>query len=141
MRQSLARQICILLGFAFVPGIGQAIYFRNQISWRAPMPASDLASAQAKNWGGRTLWLDARPNEQFSRARYSGALPLNEDDWNAPLRAVMKAWSPEKYLVVYCSTRSCGASRVVAQRLRNETRWQNVFVLEGGWEALQETKP
>jgi rhodanese-related sulfurtransferase len=51
------------------------------------------------------------------------------------LPRMLASWSPEKRVVVYCSSESCGASREVARRLREEARLQNVFVLEGGWEA------
>lgn len=101
------------------------------------MPASELVSVtQAQSWGASVLWIDARPDEEFAQDHEPNALSLNEDRWNELLPNVLAAWAPEKRLVIYCSTQSCGASREIAQRLRNEARIKNVFVLEGGWEAL-----
>jgi rhodanese-related sulfurtransferase len=138
VRQFLVRQILLLLALAFVPAIGQAIYFRNWISWESPIPASQRATVEkAKGWGTEALWIDARPDQEFAQEHFPGALPLNEDHFNAQLPAVLAAWSPERKVVVYCSSKSCGASRAIAERLRNEAKLTDVFVLEGGWEALQ----
>ncbi len=138
MRRALTRQILLLLGLAFVPGITQALYFRDRISWQSPVPASEMVTvAQAQQWGENALWLDARPNEEFEASHYGGALPLNEEHWNEMLPPVFAAWAPEKRIVIYCDSASCGASRAIAQRLRDEAHWQNVYVLEGGWEALR----
>ena len=137
MRQFLVRQVLLLLALAFVPAIGQAIYFRDRISWQSPIPASERVTVeQAKGWGTGALWIDARPDDQFAQEHFPGALLLNEDHFNQQLPNVLAAWSPGKKVVVYCSTQSCGASREIARRLRDEAHLEGVFVLEGGWEAL-----
>ncbi|PZR72737.1 MAG: hypothetical protein DLM73_12480 [Chthoniobacterales bacterium] len=125
-----------MLGLAFLPGIGQAIYYRDKVSWESPIAASDMVTlAQARAWGANVIWVDARPEEEFAREHVPGALLLNEDRWNELLPQMLMAWSPEKRVVVYCSSQSCGASREVARRLREEAQLKNVFVLDGGWEA------
>ena len=135
-----AKQILLLLALAFVPAIGEALYFRERVSWQSPVPASERVTVeQAKGWGARALWIDARPNEEFVQEHFPNALPLNEDHWNQQLPDVLASWSPEKRIVVYCSTQGCGASRAIAQRLRDEAQIKSVFVLEGGWEALRAT--
>ena len=131
------RQALILVALAFLPGIGQAIYFRDKVSWQLPVPASEMVSVvQARAWGENAIWIDARPDEEFARDHVPGALSLNEDRWNELLPQFLAVWSPEKKIVVYCSSQSCNASREVAHRLRNQAQppMQNVFVLEGGWE-------
>jgi rhodanese-related sulfurtransferase len=136
-----AREILILIGLAFLPGLGQAIYFREKVSWQSPVPASESVTvAQAKSWGSEAIWIDARPDEQFAQEHVPGALQLNEDHWNEQLPQMLAGYSPEKRVVVYCSSQGCGASREVAQRLRQEAQLKNVFVLEGGWEAWLEGK-
>jgi rhodanese-related sulfurtransferase len=60
---------------------------------------------------------------------------LNEDRWNELLPRMLETWSPDKRVVVYCNSKSCGASREVARRLRTQAGLTNVFVLKGGWEA------
>ncbi len=131
------RQALILVALAFLPGIGQAIYFRDKVSWRLPVPASEMVTVvQARAWGENAIWIDARPDEEFARDHVPGAVSLNEDRWNELLPQFLAVWSPEKKIVVYCSSQSCNASREVAHRLRNQAQppMQNVFVLEGGWE-------
>jgi rhodanese-related sulfurtransferase len=138
VRPSLVRQILLLLGLAFLPAIGQAIYYRNDTSWhQRPMDPALVSVEQAKGWGDAALWIDARPEEEFARGHVPGAMLLNEDEWNALLPALLTAWSPERKLVVYCGRQSCNASHAVAERLRNEAELKNVFVLEGGWEEWQ----
>ena len=141
MRPSLVRQVLLLLGLAFLPAIGQAIYFRNAASWHHPPVDSGLVSlGKAKSWGGTVIWVDARPEADFERGHVPGALLLNEDEWNAQLRTFLTAWSPERKVVVYCSALSCSASHAVAERLRNEAELKNIYVLEGGWEAWQKAQ-
>jgi rhodanese-related sulfurtransferase len=138
VRQFLVRQILLLLALAFVPAIGEALYFRNRIPWTSPVPASELVKVEtAKEWRAQALWIDARPDDQYARGHYPNALPLNEDHWDTQLTNVLTAWSEEKKIVVYCSTQSCSTSRQIAERLRKQANLKNVFVLEGGWEALQ----
>ena len=141
MRPSLVRQALILAALALVPGLGQAIYFRDRVSWRSPIPASEMVTVtQARAWGENAIWIDARPDEEFARDHVPGALSLNEDRWNELLPQFLAAWSPEKKVVVYCGSEGCNASREVARRLRKEAQLPNVFVLEGGWEEWLKTR-
>jgi rhodanese-related sulfurtransferase len=136
VRSSLIRQILILAALALAPGVGEAIYFRQKISWQSSIPPSELVTVdQARTWAGNVVWVDARPDEEFARDHVPGALSLNEDRWNELLPQFLAVWSPGKKVVVYCSSLSCNASREVARRLRKEAQLSDVFVLEGGWEA------
>ena len=129
------RQALILAALAFIPGIGEAIYFRDKVSWQSPIPASEMVTlTQAYAWNENTIWVDARPDAEFEREHIPGAVLLNEDRWNDLLPQFLATWSPEKRVVVYCSSQSCNASREVARRLRDEAQLKNVFVLQGGWE-------
>ena len=129
------RQALVLVALAFLPGIGQALYFRDKVSWQSPIPASEMVTlAQARAWGRNAIWVDARPDVEFERDHIPGAVLLNEDRWNELLPQFLVTWSPEKRVVVYCSSQSCNASREVARRLRDEAQLKNVFVLQGGWE-------
>ena len=116
--------------------MGEAVYFRHNISWRSAIPPSELVTvAQARAWGGNVIWVDARPDEEFARDHVSGAVSLNEDQWNELLPQFLAVWSPGKKVVVYCSAESCDLAREVAERLRKEAQIPDVLVLEGGWEA------
>jgi rhodanese-related sulfurtransferase len=135
------RQASVLAALALIPGLVQAIHFRDKISWRSAVPASEMVTVeQARAWGDSAIWVDARPDEEFARDHAPGAFSLNEDRWNALLPQFLAAWSPQKKVVVYCSSLSCNASREVARRLRDEAQLKNVFVLEGGWEAWLKNK-
>jgi rhodanese-related sulfurtransferase len=136
LKFSLARQALVVAALSFLPGVGQAIYFRDKVSWRSPIPPSEMVSVdQARSWGGNVIWVDARPDDEFARDHVPGALLLNEDRWNELLPQFLTAWSPGKKIVVYCSAQSCDLAREVAERLRKEAQVPDVFVLEGGWEA------
>ena len=141
MKVSAVRQALLLIALALVPAIGEAIYFRNTISWQSPIPASELVTAeQAQSWGDNVIWVDARPSEEFDLDHITGAISLNEDRWNELLPQFLGQWSPEKKVVIYCSAQSCNASHEVAKRLREEAQLKNVFVLDGGWERWLKTK-
>jgi rhodanese-related sulfurtransferase len=134
--KAMLRQSLLLLALACLPAIGQALYYRDKVSWQSPVAPSDMVTlTQARAWGDDAIWVDARPEVEFEKQHVPGAILLNEDRWNELLPQMLATWSPEKRVVVYCSSESCGASREVARRLREEARLQNVFVLAGGWEA------
>ena len=136
MKFLLARQAAVLAAVALLPAAGEAIYFRNNISWRSAIAPSEMVTVeQARAWGDAAIWVDARPDDEFAREHVPGAVSLNEDRWNELLPQFLAVWSPGKKIVVYCSSLSCNASREAARRLRKEAALPEVFVLEGGWEA------
>ena len=141
MKASAVRQALLLIALAFVPAIGEAIYFRNKVSWQSRDLASEMVDLDhAQAWGANAIWVDARPDNEFERDHVPGAIPLNEDRWNELLPAFLGQWLPEKKVIVYCSSQSCNASREVAHRLRDEAGLKDVFVLRGGWEAWLKSK-
>src|SRR5213080_3581100 len=136
MVKAFLRQAPILAALALVPGLVQAIHFRDKISWGSAVPASEMVTVeQARAWGESVIWVDARPDDEFARDHVPGAFSLNEDRWNELLPQFLAAWSPGKKVVVYCSAESCDLAREVARRLRKEAQLPDVFVLDGGWEA------
>ncbi len=125
---------------ALVPAIGQAVYYRDRVSWQAPVVEKDeVLIEQARQWGASVLWVDARSEEQFARQHVPNAVSLNEDRWDDSLPQFLETWSPDRRVVVYCSSQSCAASHEVARRLREEAGLPAVFVLHGGWEAWLES--
>jgi rhodanese-related sulfurtransferase len=138
---AVIRQPAVLAALALIPAIGQGVYLRDKISWLSPIASSELVTiAQAQQWGSAAIWVDARPDEEFARDHVPGAVSLNEDRWNDLLPQFLTLWSPEKKVVVYCSSQNCNASREVARRLRNEAQLREVYVLEGGWEEWLKQK-
>jgi rhodanese-related sulfurtransferase len=136
VKSSVVRPALVLAALALLPAIGQAIYFRDKVPWQSRDLASEMVDVDlARSWGANAIWVDARPDNEFERDHVPGAVPLNEDRWNELLPPFLAQWSPEKKVVVYCSSQSCNASREVARRLREEAQLKDVYVLEGGWEA------
>jgi len=132
---SLVGQAVILAALALLPAAGEAIHFREKISWRSAIAPSEMVTVeQAREWGDTAIWVDARPDEEFAADHVPGAISLNEDRWNELLPQFLTVWTPGKKVVVYYSSLSCNASREVARRLRKEAQLSEVFVLEGGWE-------
>jgi rhodanese-related sulfurtransferase len=141
VKSGVLRQALLLVALACIPAIGQAIYFRDKVSWQSPIPASEFVTVtQAQAWGTNAIWIDARPEEEFARDHVPGALLLNEDRWQELFPAFVATWSPDKKVVVYCSSQGCNASREVAKRLRDEAQLKDVFVLQGGWEEWLKAK-
>ena len=132
----------MIAAVALLPAAGEAVYFRNNISWRSAIAPSEMVTVdEARAWADAAIWVDARPDDEFARDHVPGALSLNEDQWNDLLPQFLAVWSPGKKIVIYCSSLSCNASREVARRLRKEAQLSDVFVLEGGWEAwLKESR-
>jgi len=98
----------------------------------ASIPRIPLAAAAREH---SILWLDARPEEDYDRGHVPGALPLRPGSWDAEFPAVIDRWQPGNKVVVYCRSDSCETSEAVARRLIEATKWPDVYVLEGGWEA------
>ena len=136
MKSSLVGQAVILAALALLPAAGESIYFRDKISWRSAIAPSEMVTVeQTRELGDTAIWVDARPDDDFGKDHVPGAISLNEDRWNELLPQFLAVWTPEKKIIVYCSSLSCNSSREVAHRLRKEAQLSDVFVLEGGWEA------
>jgi rhodanese-related sulfurtransferase len=134
-------QAVLLIVLALVPAIGEAVYFRDKISWASRIPASEIVDlGLVRSWGNSVLWVDARPDNEYEEDHIPGAISLNEDRWNELLPNFLGQWAPNRKVVVYCSTQSCNLAGDVARRLREEAQLKNVYVLEGGWEEWVKSK-
>ena len=77
------RQTLILITLALLPAFGEAVYFRNKVSWQSRLSASEVVSVdQARSWNDNVMWVDARPADEFESDHIPGAILLNEDSWN-----------------------------------------------------------
>jgi len=135
--RSLLGQGALLLALAFLPAAGQALYFGDKISWQRRVAESDMVSVdRARGWATNVICVDARPDDEFEQGHVAGAILLNEDRWNELLpHFLQEQWSPEKKIVVYCSSQSCNLAGDVARRLHEEAKLPNeIYVLKGGWE-------
>ena len=135
MKLGAIGQALLLVSLAVIPAVGEAVYFREKVSWRSRIPSSEIVDPDlVRSWEGNVIWVDARPDNEYQQDHIPGSILLNEDRWNELLPRFLGQWSPEKKVVVYCSTKSCNLAGDVARRLRDEAQLKSVFVLEGGWE-------
>lgn len=127
-------QLLIYVTIGFLAG--WIVYLLNPISQKG------LETNLLLNWEDveqldTCLWVDARVGEAFEAAHYQGAILVNEENWETGFSDLVMAWLPDQAIVVYCSSEACLRSHHVAARLREELGFENVFVLEGGWDVLQ----
>lgn len=83
------------------------------------------------------LWLDARPRAEFEDSHITGAVLLNEQEWDSQLVHVFDVWQPETPIVVYCDA-GCQSSEKVALRLR-DMGVEPVYFLRGGYDAWKKS--
>ena len=106
MKGVIARQMLALCVVAFLPAMGEAFYFRDKIPWQTPVAPSEYAPlAIADGWGSDVLWVDARPDADYSAGHIPNDFSLNEDRWNELLPHMLERWVPGRKVVVYCSSR------------------------------------
>lgn len=135
--RNLAAQVLILLCLALIPSIASALWHPQRPSWQTGvLQEGEVTLATVHTWSADVLWLDARQTNAYESAHYPGAKSLNEDDWESLLLPVLEAWRPGMKIVVYCDGLTCQASHDVADRLREETGWEDIYVLHGGWTVL-----
>ena len=96
---------------------------------------SEVTIWDVSRWKTPHIWVDARRSGAFQKRHISGALLLNEGEWEKLLPRLLAAWSPGTRIVVYCDSEGCDASREVASRLQRELGISEVYVLQGGWSA------
>ena len=129
------REALVLALVALIPG-AFAIALHPQLAdrARAGLESDAVRVADVREWKMEVLWIDARSEEEFSRAHVPGAVHLDEAHFNETLGDVLAQWTPDRRLVVYCSSTGCSTSKAVAKRLR-DAGLTDVYYLHGGWEA------
>lgn len=87
------------------------------------------------------VWVDARPRAEWMQNGVPGSVLWNldpvEDMAAFEAEVAMKIASTPR-VIVYCGDENCGVSRQVAGRIRDLGLGAQVYVLHGGWRALQE---
>ena len=95
----------------------------------------EVTLAEALTWDSPSFWIDARIRQRFEQEHIPGARSLTEDDWEAQLFDLLAELPADARVVVYCDGQHCDASHAVAERLKNETGLDMIYVLHGGWDA------
>lgn len=120
----LTSLLCAGVHFAVLPGPPDVFEDPHAI---------DFNEAQGMD---SVIWVDARPEHQFLERSYPGAISLNEDNWASAVENLLLDWQPGQAIVIFCDSRACGASQVLAERMREELGLEEVYWLVGGWEEM-----
>ena len=94
----------------------------------------------SRRWNGDVIWLDARPNGQFTAAHIPEARLLNEQHFDEQLLEMLDILqTTTKPIVIYCGGQKCEASRHVREKLLSMVpiEHEKCFVLKGGFPAWQ----
>jgi rhodanese-related sulfurtransferase len=126
-----------LLTKGFHP-LAPALYLQNE-----PLSEDEVTMEMvAERWGEEVIWIDARQGEAYEEGHIPGALLLNEQGWTDQLWEIWPALETGSTpVVVYCDSRACHASRKIAERLRQNTGREGIYVLKGGWAEYLKTRP
>lgn len=141
MRRTLW-QVVGLLVLCVLPAVATAWWhprspYRAEESGNSTVVLADdeVTLATALAWEKAVLWVDARSQADFEAQHIPGAVWLSAGEWEAGLFEVLERVPEDGWVVVYCGSERCGASREVADRLRDEVGLKRVVVLHGGWDA------
>ena len=127
------QSLWIVLAAAALAG-GGYLWRPDALAWEANRFEIEMAQATALE---DVLWVDARSSEEFAAGSFEGALLLNEDDWDAGFVRLLEIWTPDRPVVVFCSSSACLRSFHVAERLRADLGAEDIYTLKGGWDVLQ----
>lgn len=137
----VCRQAALLLVLALIPALFAAWLHPKRPAWGWTRPAvTEIALADAQRLPPPVIWVDARLEKEFQERHVPGAISLDQSHWEELLPDFIKAWQPGTRVVVYCNSQECDASHEVALRLHRELQIDNVFVLQGGWNAWLEAQ-
>ena len=131
----VARELFFIAALTVI-GASFSLYLGHaQVPWAEPEIAAgeiQFADARALN----VIWVDARSEEEFEAGHYSGAIHIDESDWDSGLVVLMDRWlETPRPIVVYCGSEDCGSSRRLADRLRQVLPEGEIYSLKGGSEA------
>lgn len=125
----------ILLLLPIVPAVLNAWFNPSSPPWtETTLAEGEVNLAIVAAWSEEPLWLDARSPEAYDTDHIPEAINLSLDAFDDQIVGFLDVWQPDQRIVIYCDSRQCGASKEVAQRLRDEMGIDNIFVLKGGWQ-------
>ncbi|PTX94066.1 hypothetical protein DB345_21135 [Spartobacteria bacterium LR76] len=98
----------------------------------AGMRYIDLAEAEKRQKEPGNLFLDARSTAEYSAGHIPGAIHLGRTTFEFDLPQVQDALKQAKTIIVYCTSRQCEDSSIVATKLR-QRGYNSLLIFEGGW--------
>jgi rhodanese-related sulfurtransferase len=138
----LLPQAAILIACSLLGAAGTHLLHPRTPAWylsAEPLSADEVTYQMVQEkWQGHVLWIDARPRDQYDQAHAPGALLLNEQEADALMfEHFEKLQDNTKPVVVYCGQNACQASRKMAEYLKERIPIAEIYVLRGGWDAMQ----
>ena len=138
-------QALVLLLLSGVAAVGVHFWHPMAPAWYlvvAPMQEDEVTVERVKGeFGGKVLWLDARPEDQFVAGHIPEAKLLNEQGFNEQLFELIDVLQKNTLpVVIYCGGEKCEASRKIKERLVESLPMENVWVLKGGWPAWKKAE-
>jgi rhodanese-related sulfurtransferase len=92
----------------------------------------------------RILWLDARAASRYAEGHIPGALPVNEQDWQEQMPALLDALQADdgkSTVVIYCDAVRCESSKRLRDKLLELQLGDfPLRILHGGYPAWQATE-
>lgn len=143
-RRRLITGLLVLTTLPLLPALGSWWWHREALAEFRDESANSIPTLSLHDLNqlaGPKLWIDARSESEFGAQHIPGAIKLTETQWEEQLQGVLERWTPESWIVVYCSDQRCGSSQRVAKRLHRQTQWPNLVILQGGWNAWLATQP
>ena len=133
-------QALVLVLLSGVAAVGVHFWHPMAPAWYlvvAPPQEDEVTVERVKGeFGGKVLWLDARPEEQYVAGHIPEAKLLNEQGFNEQLFELIEVLQKNTLpVVIYCGGEKCEASRKIKERLVESLPMENVWVLKGGWPA------
>ncbi len=125
-----------LRGIPVLP-VGQEQASAPTIPLPSGLKSITLADAKKAFDDHTALFLDARPDADYTEAHLPGALSLPPGKFEELFLDLADRVEEAPAIIVYCSGAECSDSVEVAERLR-ETGDHTIYVLEAGWRAWSE---
>jgi rhodanese-related sulfurtransferase len=116
--------------------LSQAREQRRQEQFQG-VPTINLAQAYARFQQGQTLFIDARPVDEYAELHVSQAVNIPPDLPEAGLAEKVAGLAPDREIVVYCGQASCDLALKVAERLQ-ALGFIRVTAYMGGFRAWDE---
>ena len=133
--REIARELFFIAALTVIGAILSLYIGHAQVPWAEPEIAAgeiQFADAQALD----VIWIDARSIEEYEVGHYSGAIHIDESDWDSGLVVLVNRWlEAPRPVVIYCGSEDCNSSRRLADRLRQALPEGEIYSLKGGSEA------
>ncbi|WP_018969073.1 rhodanese-like domain-containing protein [Rubritalea marina] len=141
------KQSSVLLGITLLLA-GLLYLFTGPVDRRvacdqAALAADHLCLATVlEEYRGNVLWVDARDKKSYERKHMPGAILVPETDAENALtqpevmQQIGMSGVEGQALVIYCGSDACGSSKHVAEKIRSTGFHSKVFILHGGWKAI-----